>query len=468
MYVRVKNLFIAALLTIGFAGAALADLADRIDGIISRGTQKRVQFSINVIKADSAETLYSLNPNTALVPASNMKIITTAAALKYLGPNYQYKTTIGLWDQMLVIIGSGDPLLGDKATDAKYGKQQGWIFDDIAAALKRNGIKTLKGIIVDSSIFDDQRVHPNWPKDQLNRWYACEVSGLNYNGNCIDLTVQNVSGNLIVSLEPKTDFIKIINKVRPISKGKSAVGAYRTLEANKIILKGKCKKQEGPFSVAIEKPAEFFASLSAQNLVAAGISVEGQLVEKQVQRDCGVAVLTEFTHTMADCLARCNKDSFGLAAEALLKTIAANSNPDRKNGGWPTGRMIISNFLSQLGIDQSEFCIDDASGLSRENKLSANAVTNVLAYVYKSADWTLYRDSLAAGGLDGTIRRYFAEEKYKGKVFGKTGYIAGVKSFSGVCTGNGGDYIFSILANDANGRTREVINDIAKAIVDGR
>jgi D-alanyl-D-alanine carboxypeptidase/D-alanyl-D-alanine-endopeptidase (penicillin-binding protein 4) len=104
--------------------------------------------------------------------------------------------------------------------------------------------------------------------------------------------------------------------------------------------------------------------------------------------------------------------------------------------------------------------------LSRQNELSANAVTRVLRDVYKSRNWKLYRDSLAVGGLDGTIRRYFKEEKYKGKVLGKTGFISGVKTFSGMCSTTGGDYIFSILANNANGQTRKTINDIAKAIID--
>jgi len=122
--------------------------------------------------------------------------------------------------------------------------------------------------------------------------------------------------------------------------------------------------------------------------------------------------------------------------------------------------------MLELGIERGEFHIDDGSGLSRENKISANAITKVLLDVYKGKNWEVYRNSLATGGVEGTIGKYFKEEKYKGKVFGKTGYIAGVTSFSGICSGNGGDYIFSILANKTKGGTREAINDIAKAIID--
>jgi D-alanyl-D-alanine carboxypeptidase/D-alanyl-D-alanine-endopeptidase (penicillin-binding protein 4) len=122
--------------------------------------------------------------------------------------------------------------------------------------------------------------------------------------------------------------------------------------------------------------------------------------------------------------------------------------------------------MLEIGIERGEFYIDDGSGLSRENKLSANALTKVLLDVYKSKDGEIYKNSLATGGVEGTIRKYFKEEKYKGKIFGKTGYIAGVTTFSGICSGKQGDYIFSILANKSKGGTREALNDIAKAIMD--
>ncbi len=461
-----KKLLVAAVFTICLGGLAKADLAKRIDGIISQPSQKKVQFSIHIVKAGSGRTVYSHNAQKTLVPASNMKVITTAAALKYLGPNYEYETKVGLCDDTLIVIGGGDPLLGDKVTDARYSRKDGWIFQDIIAALKKKRIKTIKDIIVDSSVFDDQRFHPNWPKKELNRRYACEVSGLNFNGNCIEVTAKNTGGKVAVSIEPKTGFIKLINKVTPISKGTSTVGSYRQPEPNRIVVHGKCRKQAGPFAVAIERPAAFFGFLLAENLAKAGINTNGQLIEKAVGDDCNVTVLAEYSTPIADCLARCNKNSLGLAAEALLKTISAANNPGGKNGSWAGGRQLISRYLLGLGIDRSQFHIDDGSGLSRQNKLSANAITRVLSDTYKSRNWKLYKDSLAVGGVEGTIARYFKEQQYKGKIFGKTGYMAGVRSFSGVCSTADGDYIFSILANNTNSKTRTAINDIAEAIFD--
>ena len=466
MKVRMKKLLIAVVFSICLASFARADLARRINVIINDSLQQKVRFSIHIIKADSGNTVYEHNARELMIPASNMKIITSTAALKYLGPDYQYITKVGLNGDTLVVLGCGDPLLGDEKTDVKYGREKGWLFREIAQLLKRNNIKSIEDIIVDSSVFDDQRVHPSWSKDDLNKWYACEVCGLNFNDNCIAISTKRIGSRINIILDPRTSFIRFDNKVKPISKGTSAVGTYRNKEPNKIVIYGKCRTTVGPFDVAIERPAAFFGFLLYENLAKAGIRTNGHLIEKAVEDRGNLKLLCQYTTSLSDCLTRCNKNSLGLAAESLMKTIAANNNPNGKYGSWDRGRELVSEFLLGLGIDKSQFYIDDASGLSRKNELTAYAITTVLLDVYNSDNWDLYRETLAVGGIDGTISKYFKDSKYKGKIIGKTGYINRVKSFSGVCSTDYGDYIFSILSNNTNGKTRGVINQIAEAIID--
>ncbi len=280
------------------------------------------------------------------------------------------------------------------------------------------------------------------------------------------MTVENNKGRVIISIEPETSYVTVINQVKTISKGTGVVGAYRQLgKENSLYVKGKCRKKQGPFDVAIERPAGFFGQLLAERLLSAGVIAKGQLIEKAIDRDCRFKKIAEYKTSLADCLARCNKDSLGLAAEALLKTIAA-AGEGGKNGSWPAGQRIISEYLLSLGISQEEFNIDDASGLSRLNRLSPNAVTKVLQDVYESKNRSLFKQSLAVGGRDGTIGKYFEEDKYKGKIFGKTGYISGVRSFSGYCFTDKGTFIFSILTEGRSAETRDAINDIVKTIFD--
>jgi len=464
MKVLLKKLPIVSVCVICLGSFAKADLAGRIDALIR--SQKGVDFSVHIIEADSGRTAYGHNAKEPMIPASNMKIVTSAAALRYLGPDFEYTTRVGLCGDTLVVIGSGDPLLGDEKTNLKYGRENDWIFEDIVERLTDRQIETITDIVVDSSVFDDERVHPSWPKKELNRWYACEVGGLNFNDNCIEVSAENTGREVTLSIEPQTDFVEIVNRVVPISTGASAVGAYRNITPNKITIRGKCRRQTGPFFVAIERPAAFLGFLLAENVARAGINVDGQIVEKTLDDDCDFELLSDYRTAIADCLMRCNKNSLGLAAEALLKTIAAKRNATGKDGSWPDGQKAISQYLMDLGIDEGEFNIDDGGGLSRQNKLSANALTKILSDVYRSNNWELYKNSLAVGGVDGTIAKYFKDKKYAGKIFAKTGYIQGVRSFSGMCCTADGDYLFSILANKINSKTRKVIYDIAQAIVD--
>ncbi|MHC4634596.1 MAG: D-alanyl-D-alanine carboxypeptidase/D-alanyl-D-alanine endopeptidase, partial [Planctomycetota bacterium] len=382
-----KKLLIAFFFIISINSLAYANLADRIDAIIGQKSQSQVQFGIQIVRADTQQVLYSRNPKKAMIPASNMKLIVTAAALKKLGTEYEYKTRVGLCGNTLVVIGSGDPLLGDKDTDAKKGRKAGWVIEDIAARLRNSGITTIMDIIVDSSVFDDQRIHPNWPKDQLNRDYACEISGLNFNGNCVDMTVKAIDGRAKVLIEPENTYLKFTNEVRVITHGSGAVGAYRRPnKPNQVIVKGKCKTSQGPFAVAIERPAAFFGFLLYESLIKAGIKVKGHLIEKAVGPDCNFRRLAEYKTPITDCLARANKNSLGLAADALLKTIPAHADSNKDNGTWEGGRRLITDYLISLGVPENEFYIDDGRGLSRENKLSANAITRALLAVYKSTD----------------------------------------------------------------------------------
>ena len=463
-----KRLSLAALLVLCTAGFVKADLAKQVDAIITKALAQKVKFSIHIVKADSGKTVYDHDARELMIPASNMKLIVSATALKYLGPDYVYRTKVGLCGNRLVVIGSGDPLLGDERTDEKYGRESGWVFKDIIHALNGKGVDTVEDIIVDSSIFDNERVHPSWPAKDLNKWFACEVSGLNYNDNCVVLTAKNIMGRVVVFVEPPTSFLTIVNEVEPTSTGTSVLGSNRNRTVNKLTVIGRCKDKAGPIDVAIQRPAAYFGFLLAERLAGAGIEAKGQLIEKSLGDYSDFVLLTEFRTKIEDCMARCNKNSLSLAAEALLKTVAAAADSEGKGGSWQKGRERIAEYLLGLGIDESQFYLDDGTGLSRQNELTAHAITTVLSDIYHGGNWQFYRNTLAVGGVDGTIARHFQDEKYKGRIRGKTGYISGVRSLSGVCHTDGGDYLFSILANNAYSLHRATVNKIAEAIIDSQ
>lgn len=461
------KILVLALMGFCFAPQVSASLTGDINAIVTRKSQRRAHFTVKVINATTGKTVYERHADELMTPASNMKIIASAAALYYLGADYEFTTLVAIHGRSLIIIGGGDPLFCDPQTDKLNGKKAGWLFEDIANALKEKRINSLDEIIIDNTFFDRIPVCPNWEVSDLNQDYACEVSGLNFNLNCIKVSVKKSGSRSIIMVDPQTNYFKFKNQMKSVSKGNTAIGVYHNSTPYTLQVGGRCAPGKGASAnVAIKKPSAFFGVLLAENLAKSGIGIPDKIVEKYAKNTKGIKVIRAYKTPMRQVLYRCNKDSLNLAAETFVKTISAENTTGRINGEWSHGQTLIARYLRSLGLKDEHFHLDDGSGLSRENKLTVNVLSKVLLSMYKSKDWDLYKDSLAVGGTDGTIKKYFKSAPYKGNIIGKTGYINGVRAFSGVATTPRGDYIFSILSKGGDPSTRHAINDIAEAIID--
>lgn len=461
-----KSVILSISILLGYAifGGSVCRGQSTVSSILRTGHTKKEKIAIMVICADTGKVLYSQQADAPMIPASNMKLIVSAAALHYLGADYIYRTSVGMLGDNLVVIGGGDPLLGDPE---RAGPPPEWIFEQIAEDLLRSGRKRVENILLDATFFDNNRVHPQWPKDQLNRRYACEISGLNFYCNCLHLTARRTGRGSVLEITPSTGYVNLKNQLKLISKGSSAAGAYRTNRPNCLVVKGTLNKSTG-FDVAIEDPAGFFGTLLYETLTKQGVEVRGKLIQKYIKSDPGIRVFRTFETPIHEALGRCNKDSLGLAAEALVKTISAERTEGQINGEWPHGLHLIGRYLQSLGISPEEFHLADGSGLSRDNRLSPRAIVTVLRDMTGRSFGSLYELSLSQGGLDGTTARYFQDSPYRGNIAGKTGYINGVRTFSGICHTPRGDLIFSILTEGGDGKTRQKINELTKAVFDGR
>ncbi len=439
-------------------------ISRRVQAMLNQPRLRRTQFSISIRWAESGESIFEHHSHLPLIPASNMKLVTTMAALNLLSPEFEYVTSVGICSDSLFVIGSGDPLLGDEETEKSYGRQPHWILHDIASRLKSKGITSINHILIDTSVFDQERVHPDWPKNALLQKYACEVSGLNYNGNCIHISVANRQRKTVLFLEPKTNYLRLVNATSAVASSENWFAVQRTSAPCVLRVTGKISSQAGPYAVAVENPAMFFGTLLKECLTRNGIKVEGEVKEEMVSTNQDTEIIATYHTPIVDVLRRANKDSLGLAAEALIKTLGAWENPDRKGGSWEGGSRAITNFLGRLGIPETEFIISDGSGLSRENRLSSHAVASLLLWIYHQASWSDFKATMAVGGVDGTLENVFREKNLKGRVIAKTGYINGVRALSGVTHTRHGDIIFSLLANHASNLARNIINNIIKEV----
>jgi D-alanyl-D-alanine carboxypeptidase/D-alanyl-D-alanine-endopeptidase (penicillin-binding protein 4) len=478
----------AALAVLLFAAASLAaDLQGRIDLILRSKDAARTQSSVYVMDLRDGTVLAKRHPDRPMIPASNMKLVTTATALAVLGPDFQFSTQLLRQGSDLVVVGDGDPAFGDPQLLKEVGLDQvigngtlhadpekpGLEIEHLLArwvdVVKHAGITSVDTLYVDDRQFDQQRVHPRWPADQLHLWYCAQVAGLNFNDNCLDIyaTPTTVGQPPTVTTRPLNAPVDFTNIAR--SGKRNALWATRQEGTNRITLRGEAKHRLlAPIFVTIDDPPIFFGQTLRDRLRSAGVQV-GRVARVDDQADHeGAATLAVVRTPIARVLSRCNKQSQNLFAEALLKRVGRQVTGEP--GSWPSGAAASRLFLSRaLGPGARDFAIDDGSGLSRDNRVTTRLIARLLAYMNRQPKLrTVYRDSLAVGGEEGTLTRRFGGPDFRNtEILAKTGYIQGVWALSGYMARDDRQIVFSIILNDPNHAVRggkAIIDRVVKAI----
>jgi D-alanyl-D-alanine carboxypeptidase/D-alanyl-D-alanine-endopeptidase (penicillin-binding protein 4) len=427
-------------------------LRDGLQRALTANKPSGVELSAHVVDLASGRTLFEYNADRPLTPASVMKLVVSAAALDQLGAGYRYRTTLAMGRRDLLLVGSGDPTLGDEKLCARRGQKPTALLSSWADALAAAGVRTVPGkLIIDDSIFDETHVHPGWPADQYQEWYEAPIGGLNFAANCFEIAAEpRGDGPPALSTIPPNGLVQIVNKAR--SGGKGTLVARRARETMQAVVSGNCSAPTRLGPIAATDPGMFFAASLRSALAARGIEIEGPIVRQRVVGRDGTLpaefrVIAMHESPLADAVARACTDSLGMMAEAMLKTLGATSG---QPGSWPNGAAVVARFLRQLGVSDDSFTIDDGSGLSRRNRLSARAVTTVLAYMNRSAGGELLRESLALSGVSGTLRKRLGGPETKGRIRAKTGYIASVRTLAGYVEARDGRRLaFAILYNGA-------------------
>jgi len=441
-----------------------ADLRARIDALLGPAAKQKVSIAARVVALPQGEVLYSFRADEPMKPASNMKLLTSAASLDRLGASFAFETVLARWGDDLVVIGGGDPATGDPRLAARAGEDRLALFDRWTEMLAAAGLTEVRGsLVLDASLFDDRLVHPSWPEDQLQQWYAAPVAGLNINDNCIDVTVRPGAGAgqpAEFAVWPPNGWVRIENRTVTGGRGFPTIG--RLGRSPRYLLSGSCGRSGALQSVAVPDPVELFADSLRTRLRSRGISVRGPTVRRRVAdarggvpSDC--TVLHRARTPLTVVLGRCNQNSQNLFAECLFKRLGlaeslADPRPglDRPQGSWPAGQRAVRRFLSSLGLEDERTVIDDGSGLSHENRLSARVLTEVLGHMFGRSDREVFVASLTTPGGEGTFGKRLYE--LEGRLFVKTGTIRGVNALSGyVRSAEGGWLCFSLLINDIPG-----------------
>lgn len=411
----------------------LAGLPADLESVLARARVADGSVSVAVGRVGEAPAL-ARNLDVARVPASNQKILTAAAALWKLGAGHKFETVVARGTSgELVVVGAGDPNLSGRWFGGDPNAVLLSLAGDVATRLEGRPVTEL---VLDASRFDDVLVHPDWPQDQLDRWYAAPVAALVYNDACWDVTVlpgAEVGAPARVVVAPSLFAPRVENGcVTVAERARHLVHVGRGAEAEIEVRGGILASSAGiSESVPVRDPVAFFGEAFLAALRARGVEPRGAVRRGKVE---GATPLVVYASPLDKTLAVMLTRSQNLYAECVLKALG--------DGTFGGGAGAVGEALRGRGVPTEGLAVADGSGLARSNRATARTLYDTLQ---RLADERAFVDGLAAGG-EGTLERRFRDLGARVRL--KTGTLRGVSALSGYVTGReGGRYVLVVLAN---------------------
>lgn len=451
-----------------------AELKETIDSIIRHPRLKGAVTGVSVRNTETKELLYTNQASTRLTPASNLKIITTIAALDILGPNYQFTTEIsvdgpiknGMLQGDLYIVGKGDPTLQKED------------FDDLAKKLREKGVREIAGsIYADDSWYDDVRYSQDLHWNDEYNYTGNAISALTASPNDDYLSgsvIINVSpGDQVgdrpkVTITPETDYVQIENKAKTVKSGKAlTLLDERVHGTNKIMIEGDIPMDSEPYERwrAVWEPTRYALNLFTNSLEEHNIKFSKDKIDTKQVAENAKTLFTKKSVPLKKLIIPFMKASNNGLGEVFTKEIGKVSYGE---GSWDKGIEVLYEVLEQLEMNISEIDIRDGSGMSHNNLVSANFITDLLAQVKDEAWYPYFKDSFPVAGIrkkdiGGTLRHRLTDDATRKNVRAKTGTLKNVSTLSGyVMTKDGEELAFSILMNNY---LKEPVTDFQDEIV---
>jgi len=456
---------------------AQARFAGRVESLLGAAPVDKGEWGLLVVDAESGATLYEKNASDYFLPASNMKLLTTALALDTLGPEYRFRTTVetngtlapdGKLSGDLILVGRGDPNLSNRKfpyeTKEEFDGPPEKPLAELADSIAARGVKEITGdVIGDDSYFPRERYPDGWEIDDMVWEYGAAISAIVVDDNTVTLTLtpaEKASGAVTSVVEPPTREFVVNNEVATIgAKEKPDLRLTRDPGGDTVIVSGVMPAGSAPrkLVLAIQEPALQAANLLAQLLKDRGIKVGGT-VRAVHEPDPGEATRTVLAEHLSiplkDSVKLVNKISQNLHTEVLLRTAA------RQQGRWVTPedlQKFPEAFYAKAGITAGDVIQTDGSGLSRHDLVTPRAFVALLAYAQKQVWFPAFLASLPVAGADGTLNERMKDPPLAGKIHAKTGSVTHVRTLSGYAETPGGrKLIFSFLSNNQGAKNHEV------------
>jgi serine-type D-Ala-D-Ala carboxypeptidase/endopeptidase (penicillin-binding protein 4) len=420
--------------------------------------------------------LFELNPSTLMMPGSNMKLLTLAAAAEMFGWDHTFETRLvssapleaGTLRGDLIAVGSGDPSIGERREPR--GVLRSW-----AQQLWDGGVRAIDGRIVgDDDQFDDEGLASGWTWDDILDGYAAPSGALEYNEDSVDLAIRAgaAAGDPVsIEVRPGGSGLTIENALVTSPEGESALVLLRRLPgSNSLHVAGHVPARAPEFVrlASVDNPTQFFVNALRAALVDRGIRVSGDAVDIDAiapRPDSSVArvLLSHRSPPLAQLAATMMKFSQNMYAESILKALAAREG----TGTTDLGRRMVREILRTWGVYEDSFVMADGSGMSRYNYVSVEALVRILQHLHENpAHADAFAPTLPAAGQEGTLSHRLLGTAAENNVRAKTGTLANVRALSGyVTTKDGEPLVFSIIANNFNVPAAAIDEAVDRALV---
>jgi serine-type D-Ala-D-Ala carboxypeptidase/endopeptidase (penicillin-binding protein 4) len=442
------------------------------------GEAADVLWGVSIQSLASGSTLYSLNADRLLMPASNMKIVTLAAAAERLGWDYTFETVIsatapivdGVIAGDLVVVGGGDPSINSRNG---LGPR---VLNEWADALWSKGLRRVEGFVIgDDNAFEDRALGQGWSWDYLAYGYAAPIGALQYNEDVVEVEVAPGAGvgeaARVTARQPGSGLVLSNQAVTTQAGSARNVQFAREPGSPIVVVSGGVPIDGKPLvqRLAVLNATEYLAAAVRTALVSRGIQVTGGALDMDSlppgsSRAAEVRLHVHRSPPLREVAVVLMKVSQNLYADTLLKALARTGVA---TGTDSDGRKVVADVLTAWGVVPGRYVIADGSGLSRYNYVTANMLVTILRQMYENPKhrepWLA---TLPVAGTDGTLEDRMKQSRAEGNVRAKTGTIANVRALSGYVQTAGGELlVFSIIANNFT-VSRDVVDGTAERVLD--